>query len=53
MTDQEKQKTFTPDHVLKTLPEYFEAGFRGEKMFELRRDDRDFKVGFCILSLAW
>lgn len=53
MTDQEKQKTFTPDHVLKTLPEYFEAGFRGEKMFELRRDDRDFKVGDYILLKEW
>lgn len=45
--------TFTPDHVLKILPQYFEAAFKGDKMFELRRDDRGFKVGDYILLKEW
>jgi len=32
-------------HVLKTLPEYFDAVFMGKKNFEIRKNDRNFKVG--------
>lgn len=32
-------------HELKTWPTYFEAILRGEKRFELRKNDRDFGVG--------
>ena len=32
-------------HALKTWPEYFEAVAGGEKTFEIRKDDRGFKVG--------
>ena len=32
-------------HALKTLPEYFEAVLENKKTFELRKNDRDFKVG--------
>jgi hypothetical protein len=32
-------------HVLKTLPPYFDAIERGEKTFEIRRDDRGFQKG--------
>lgn len=32
-------------HDLKTSPEYFEAVWRGEKRFEIRKDDRNFQVG--------
>jgi hypothetical protein len=32
-------------HELKTWPEYFNLMVSGEKTFELREDDRDFKVG--------
>lgn len=32
-------------HELKTLPPYFEAAQRGEKTFEVRRDDRGFQRG--------
>lgn len=32
-------------HELKTLPEYFEAVDNGAKPFEVRFNDRDFKVG--------
>jgi hypothetical protein len=32
-------------HELKTWPKYFAEIKRGMKKFELRKDDRDFKVG--------
>lgn len=32
-------------HELKTLPEYFDAVFMGKKNFEIRQNDRDYKVG--------
>lgn len=33
------------NHRLKTLPEYFQALLSGDKTFEVRRNDRNFKVG--------
>ncbi|MBN2597811.1 MAG: DUF3850 domain-containing protein [Marinifilaceae bacterium] len=38
-------------HLLKILPEYFEEVVKGNKPFEVRKNDRDFKVG-DILILA-
>lgn len=32
-------------HELKTDPEPFAASFRGDKMYEIRLNDRDFKCG--------
>lgn len=32
-------------HHLKSWPEFFEPVLEGEKTFELRRNDRDYKVG--------
>ncbi|MEC1440531.1 DUF3850 domain-containing protein [Bacillus sonorensis] len=32
-------------HKLKILPEYFDYVYSGEKSFEIRRNDRGFKVG--------
>ncbi|WP_422698913.1 DUF3850 domain-containing protein [Enterococcus durans] len=32
-------------HELKILPEYFEAVVSGRKQFEIRKNDRDYKVG--------
>ena len=32
-------------HELKILPEYFEAVTSGRKQFEIRKNDRDVKVG--------
>lgn len=36
-------------HELKTWSQYFEAIIAGEKTFELRKNDRDFKVGDKLL----
>lgn len=38
-------------HNLKTWPEYFEDVLHGVKKFEIRRDDRGFRVG-DILELV-
>jgi len=32
-------------HELKILPQYFRELYRGNKTFELRKDDRDYQVG--------
>lgn len=40
-------------HYLKTWPEYFEKIASGEKTFEVRKNDRDFKVGNWLLLREW
>lgn len=40
-------------HALKTLPEYFEAVWENKKTFELRKNDRDFKVGDYLAFNEW
>lgn len=40
-------------HKLKTWPEYFAQLRRGEKTFELRENDRDFKVGDILELQEW
>ena len=40
-------------HELKTYPEFFEQTRNGRKKFELRRNDRDFKVGDELLLREW
>lgn len=45
MTIDEFIKNGTIKHELKILPEYFEEVAKGRKNFEIRKDDRDFKVG--------
>ena len=37
-------------HEVKCWPEYFEAVLNGTKLFELRLDDRDYRVGDTILQ---
>ncbi len=37
------------EHKLKTWPAYFDAVERGEKLFEVRRDDRGFQKGDIVL----
>lgn len=36
-------------HELKILPQYFEMVANGSKRFELRKDDRDYKVGDLLV----
>lgn len=41
-------------HQLKILPEYFEPVIKGEKTFEIRVNDRDFKKGdYLALNEYW
>jgi hypothetical protein len=37
------------EHILKTLPDYWDAIERGEKPFEVRRDDRGFQKGDVLV----
>jgi hypothetical protein len=40
-------------HKLKTWPEYFSQLRRGEKTFELRANDREFRVGDILVLQEW
>lgn len=40
-------------HELKIRPEYFEAVFMGTKTFEIRKNDRGFKVGDMLILKEW
>jgi len=40
-------------HALKTWVQYFDFLKSGQKKFELRKDDRPFKVGDTLLSQEW
>ena len=40
-------------HELKILPEYYKAIINGQKTFEIRFNDRDFRVGDTLLLKEW
>ena len=40
-------------HLLKTWTEFFNAIQRGEKTFEVRKNDRDFKPGDIVELQEW
>jgi hypothetical protein len=40
-------------HELKTWPAYYDAVARGDKTFEVRRNDRDFVVGDHLWLREW
>ena len=40
-------------HSLKTWPEYFEAVVDGSKTFEVRDNDRGYRVGDTLLLKEW
>ena len=40
-------------HELKTLPQYFDEVRNGWKRFEIRKNDRDFKVGDILILREW
>ena len=41
------------EHQLKTLPAYWDAIARGEKNFDVRRDDRGFQKGDVLVLLKF
>ena len=49
MSDKERDRF----HALKTWPDYFDAVYEGRKPFEVRRADRDFRVGEVLLLQRW
>ena len=40
-------------HRLKTWPEYYNAIIRGDKSFEVRRNDRGFETGDVVELMEW
>lgn len=40
-------------HELKIQPRFFEPVMRGEKTFEIRKNDRDYKKGDIIILREW
>lgn len=46
-------KIFHADHELKILPEYYKEVRSHRKNFEIRKKDRDFKVGDIVLLREW
>ncbi|WP_326511366.1 ParB/RepB/Spo0J family partition protein [Clostridium intestinale] len=41
------------EHNLKVLPKYFKAIEKGIKLFEVRKDDRDYQVGDTLVLSKW
>jgi hypothetical protein len=41
------------EHELKILPKYFEEVWNENKTFELRKDDRDYKIGDTLRLLEF
>ena len=40
-------------HELKLLPQYYKEVLNGNKNFELRKDDRDYKLNDLLLLKEW
>lgn len=40
-------------HELKCWPEYFKATARGQKEFDVRKNDRDYRVGDVVTLREW
>lgn len=44
---------FNTTHELKTTQPYFEEVFKGNKRFELRKNDRGFNIGDTMILREW
>lgn len=40
-------------HVVKSWPMWFDLVWRDDKKYEVRKDDRDYKVGDVLIMLEW
>ncbi|MFR7590241.1 MAG: DUF3850 domain-containing protein [Longibaculum sp.] len=40
-------------HELKTLPQYFVEQVKGNKQFEVRKNDRNYEVGDILILKEW
>ena len=40
-------------HELKTYPKYFKETIEGNKLFEIRKNDRNFQIGDVLLLKEW
>ncbi len=41
------------EHELKTWPSFFGTIISGHKRFEIRKDDRGFRIGDCLRLREW
>ncbi len=41
------------EHTLKILPEHYAATASGKKLFTIRKNDRDFKLGDTLIKQEW
>lgn len=41
------------EHELKIYPKYFEAVISGKKKFEIRKNDRKYRVGDILILKEW
>ncbi len=41
------------DHTLKTVSQFWDAIYRGEKTFEVRKNDRGFQKGDTLILERW
>lgn len=53
MTDDAPTVEAAREHLLKTWPEFFEALVSGAKQFEIRKDDRGYRVGDVLRLREW
>lgn len=48
-----EERRYKMTHYIRILPEYFKVVEHGKKRFELRKNDRDYKVGDNIVLQEW
>lgn len=53
MNETKQNDRFAKFHHLKTWPRFFQPMWNGEKPFEIRKNDRDFRVGDILILDEW